>query len=146
MLCAKGQNPPCWYRVVQDAKGGFRERAEYIFNIGVFADHFILRRAETPPGGAKDDNGGTYAAEAERLALDGLPYNEPLGDTFLLQLLQPIHDAGKNRQVRTYPCVFSVRVWDQTPSDAKGRWQYGHDRIVEGLFGTYRVRDQPWQP
>ena len=65
-LRAKGQNP-----------GGFRERAEYIFNIGVFADHFILRRAETPPGGAKDDNGGTYAAEAERLTLDGLPYTEP---------------------------------------------------------------------
>ena len=58
-------------------QGGFRERAEYIFNIGVFADHFILRRAETPPGGAKDDNGGTYAAEAERLTLDGLPYTEP---------------------------------------------------------------------
>lgn len=145
VLRTKGQKPPCWYRVVPDGKGGVRERAEYAFNIGVFADHFVLRRAATPSGGAEDDNGGTYAAEAERLGLDGLPYNQPLSDARLQQLLQGVHDAGKNRQIRTYPCVFSVRVWDQTPIDAKGRWQYAHDVIIEGLFGAYRVRDEPWR-
>ena len=144
VLRTKGRNPPCWYRVVPDGEGGFRERAEYIFNIAVFADHFILRRAETPAGGAEDDNGGTYAAEAQRLELDRLPYGRPLSDTRLRQLLLGVHDAGKNRRIRTYPCVFSVRVWDRTPHDAKGRWQYAHDGIIEGLFGTYRVRDEPW--
>ena len=144
VLRTKGQKPPCWYRIVPDGENGFRERAEYIFNIAVFADHFILRRAETPAGGAKNDNGGTYAVEAQRLELDSLPYDQPLGDARLRQLLRGVRDAGKNRQIRTYPCQFTVRVWDKTPPDAKGRWQDAHDGILEGLFGTYRVQDDPW--
>ena len=145
VLRTKGQNPPCWYATVDDGRGGTRERPHYTFNIGVFTDHLILRRAETPPGGAEDDNGGTYAAEAARLELDALPYDRPLDNRTFVRELQRIHDAGKNKEVRTYPCVFWVRVWDRTPADAKRRWQHAHDRILEGLFGAYTVRNDPWR-
>ncbi len=146
VLRTKGQNPPCWYAQVGDGRGGTRERPHYTFNVGVFRDHLILRRADTPPGGAEDDNGGTYAAEADRLGLDGLPYDRPLDSAAFVSALQPIHDAGKNKAVRTYPCIFWVRVWDRTPANAKRRWQYAHDRIIEGLFGAYTVRNDPWRP
>ena len=144
VLRTKGQNPPCWYRQVDDGKGGVRERPHYTFDVGVYADHLILRSAKTPPGGAVDDNGGSYAAEAEQLGLADLPYGQPLADTTFVRALQRIHDAGKNKQVRTYPCIFWTRVWDLTPPDAKARWQRAHDRIIEGMFGAYTVRDDPW--
>ena len=146
VLRTKGHNPPCWYERVPDGKGGTRERPHYTFNIAVFAQHIVLRRAATPPGGATDDNGGSYAAEATMLGLDGLPYDQPLDDRAFLRALQPVHDAGKNRQVRTYPCIFWTRVWDRTPDDAKSRWQRAHDRIIEGMFGAYTVRNDPWNP
>ena len=47
--------------------------------------------------------------------------------------------------MRSYSCVFSVRVWDETSSGAKQRWQQAHDRTLEWLFGTYRVQDEPWE-
>ena len=144
VLRTKGQNPPCWYKQVDDGQGGVRERPYYTFDVGVYADHLILRRAETPPSGAEDDNGGSYAAEADRLGLANLPYDQPLADTAFVRVLQPIHDAGKNKQVRTYSCIFWTRVWDRTPPDAKARWQRAHDRIIEGMFGAYTVRDDPW--
>ena len=146
VLRTKGQNPPCWYRQVDDGKGGVRERPYYTFDVGVYADHMVLRRAATPPGGAADDNGGSYAAEADRLDLGNLPYGQPLDDNTFIRTLQPVHDAGKNKLVRTYSCIFWTRVWDLTPPDAKARWQRAHDRILEGMFGAYTVRDDPWSP
>lgn len=146
VLRTKGHNPPCWYERVDDGNGGLRERPYYTFDVGVFADHLILRRAETPPGGAGDDGEGSYAVEAERLRLADLPYDRPLANHQFVRALQPVHDAGRNKRVRTYSCVFWMRVWDLTPPDAKARWQHAHDRIIEGMFGAYTVRDDPWSP
>ena len=146
VLRVKGENPPCWYEIVDDADGGTREKPHYLLSLAVFDRGIVLRPSEVPPGGAADDNGGTYAAEAARLGLATLPYNSMLGDARVRRLLQPIHDAGRQRQVRTYSCTFFVRVWDQTAAGAKARWKHAHLNVIQGLFGTYPVRDDPWPP
>ncbi|MCY3837159.1 MAG: hypothetical protein OXH09_00630 [Gammaproteobacteria bacterium] len=46
--------------------------------------------------------------------------------------------------MRSYSCVFWVRVWDLTSRHAKARWQQAHDKLIEGMFGAYTVRSDPW--
>ncbi len=146
ILREKGQNPPCWYEIVPAANGGTREKAFYLFDIAVFDEHMIVRRRPPPPGGAFDDGGGPYAEEAASLPLEEIRYETPLADMEIVELLEPIFNAGKESSVRTYSCVFFVQVWDETSEFAKERWQQAHDRVLEGLFGTFTVRDEPWQP
>lgn len=142
---AKGHNPPCWYQVVPRADGdGTREKPYYSFNLGVFDDAIIVHRAVTPPRGAADDNGGSFADEAERLGFGAIPYGVRLTDAQVVRHLNPIHEAGKSKRVRSYSCVFWVRVWDLTSRHAKARWQQAHDKLIEGMFGAYTVRSDPW--
>ena len=140
----KGQNPPCWYELVPDDEVGEREKALYAFDIGVFDEHMVIRRKEPPSGGASDDGGAAYAEEWNDLRMGDIAYDVPLSNQELVAQLQRIHDAGRQREVRSYSCVFSVRVWDETSSSAKQRWQQAHDRTLEWLFGTFRVQDEPW--
>lgn len=142
----KGQNPPCWYQKVSTSDGGTREKPHYSLKVAVFQDHFILRADDIPPGGAIDDNGGLYADEALRLNIPTLPYEQPIKFQQLESVVKHLYDAGKNSEVRTYSCIFWVRVWDEIPihANAKEIWQYAHDDILEGLFGTFRIRDQAW--
>ena len=145
-LLEKGVNPPCWYHKVDDPNksSGKREKPYYSFDIGVFDDHLIVRRIPAPQGGAEDDSSGSFADEAEYLKFDTLPYDQRLSDSEFEQHFSPISLAGKNREVRSYPCIFWVRVWDQTAPGAKVRWKQAHDGELEGLFGTYQVKDDPW--
>ena len=143
-LLAKGENPPCWYRRVSDGRDGEREKPYYSFEVGVFDDHLIVRWLPPPPGGAEDDNQGSFADEAQRLGFDALPYGQRLSDSEFVRHFSPAWRAGKNKRVRSYSCIFWVRVWDQTAPGAKTRWKRAHDRILEGLFGAYQVRDEPW--
>ena len=73
-----------------------------------------------------------------------MPYDTELSDQQVVHLLSPIHRAGKDRKVRSYSCIFWVRVWDMTPPDAKVRWKRAHDSILEGMFGAYTVADRSW--
>ncbi len=147
-LLEKGENPPCWYRKVPDSDkaSGEREKAYYSFDVGVFEDHLIVRRGDTPPGGAEDDNGGSFADEANALNFDALPYGQRLSDGEFERHFEPIWQAGKKSRVRSYSCIFWVRVWDETAPGAKVRWKQAHDKVLEGLFGTYQVQDDPWLP
>ena len=144
LLRTKGENPPCWYQTVPDGKRGRREKRLYALNVAVFDDHMILHRTEPPTGGATDDGDSTYAEEAERLPFAAIPYGKPLTDAEIISHLQPIRSAGKEEQVRSYACIFSLRVWDKTSRDAKERWKQAHDGILEGMFGTYTVQEDPW--
>ena len=144
LLRVKGENPPCWYEIVSDAKRGTREKPLYALNVAVFDEHMVLHRPEPPAGGATDDGGATYASEAARLPFGAIPYGKPLSDAQLVRHLQPISAAGKEEQVRSYACIFWLRVWDKTSADAKERWKQAHDGILEGMFGAYTVRDDPW--
>lgn len=140
----KGHNPPCWYQMVEKPEGGQREKAHYLLNVGVFDDHLVLKRGPLPPGRAVDDGGARYSHEAAELGLESVPYGTRLSDSQFRRHLEPISEAGKNRRVRTYPCVFSVRVWDHTSAGTKRRWQRAHDQLIEGLFSAYTVKDDPW--
>lgn len=144
ILREKGQNPPCWYEVVDNGRGGTREKPLYIFNIGVFDQHMLVRRLQAPDGGAFDDSELTYVEEAEMLPLRHVRFGEPLTDAQLVEDLYPLFETADQAGVRSYSCMFFVRVWDQTSLFAKERWQRAHDRVLEGLFGTYPVRDEPW--
>ena len=144
ILREKGQNPPCWYEVVDDGRGGTREKPLYIFDVGVFDQHMLVRRLRAPDGGAFDDSELTYVEEAEMLPLRHVRFDEPLTDAQLVEDLYPLFETADQAGVRSYSCMFFVRVWDQTSLFAKERWQRAHDRVLEGLFGTYPVRDEPW--
>ena len=148
VLRTKGHNPPCWYERVPTGRGGDREKPYYTFEVAVFDESMILRRIPAPGGRASDDRDSrysSYAEEARALRLDRLPYNVPLGDEEVIAAIRPIHDAGKNEEIRTYSCIFWARVWDRTSPGAKERWKDAHDRILEGLLGTYLVSDDPWK-
>ena len=143
-LREKGHNPPCWYARIPRENGGDREQAHYIFNMAVHDDGIIVQRRPPPPGRAEDDNGLPYTEEAQQLGIDAIPYGTKLSDAQVKQHFHPLHQRGKQKKVRTYSCVFSVSVWDMTSSDAKVRWKDAHDKLLEGLFATYSVKDDPW--
>ena len=144
VLREKGVNPPCWYEKVPTTDGALREKPFYTFNLGVFDDGIVVRKLETPPGGAEDDGGESYARESKQLGLDQLPYDTLLSDAEFLGQFRDVQRAGKEKQVRSYSCIFWVRVWDKTSATAKERWKEAHLNIVQGLFGTYVVREDPW--
>ena len=146
-ILTKGVNPPCWFEIVEDenAVGGRRERGLYAFDIGVFDDHMVIRRRAPPEGSAGGDGDFTYEEEWKALRMADIRYDVPLSDDSLIAELQRIHDAGKWGEVRSYSCVFFVRAWDETSSDAKARWRQAHERTLERLFGVHLVRNEPWQ-
>ena len=145
VLRRKGENPPCWYETVATGNGKTREKAHYIFNVAVFDAGLVLAPSPVPSGAATDDGGPlTYAEEARWLGVEELPYGKNLGDAAFTKHVKQLVDLGKQSRVRTYSCVFFIRVWDKTSPGAKDRWKQAHDRVLEGMFGTYDVRDEPW--
>ena len=144
-LRRKGKSPPCWYQIVDDGEEKTREKPDYAFNVAIYEDSIELAPRMPPPGGAFDDGGGLYADEWKRLQIDELPYGKRLSDNEFTEVVGDLVAKGRNRQVRTYECVFSVMVWDKTPDHAKKRWKDAHDRIIEGSFGAYTVRDLVWK-
>ena len=145
LLRRKGKNPPCWYQIVTAAEGKTREKPYYAFNVAIHEDSIELAPRTAPPGGAFDDGGGLYADEWKRLQIERLPYGKALNDNEFNQAVRDLVAQGRNRQVRTYECVFSVMVWDKTPDHAKKRWKDAHDRVIEGSFSAYTVRDLEWK-
>ena len=139
----KGQNPPCWYETVADG-GRKREKAHYIFNIAVHDEYMVVLRHPIPRGQADDDHGRPYTEEADDLRLEDIPYGVPLSYGEVTRHMERIRDLGKLRKVRNYSCIFWVKVWDKTSPEAKARWKEAHDGVLEGLFGTYQVKDEPW--
>ena len=144
-LRRKGKNPPCWYQIVSAGEDNTREKPYYAFNVAIYEDSIQLAPRPVPPGGAFDDGGGLYADEWKRLHIEALPYGKELSDDEFTEAVGDLVAQGRNRQVRTYECVFSVMVWDKTPAYAKKRWKDAHDHIIEGSFSAYTVRDLEWK-
>ena len=144
VLRRKGENPPCWYETVAAGDGKSREKAHYMFNVAVFDTGLLLAPSPVPSGAATDDGGPPYAEEARWLGVAGIPYGQHLSDEAFTKHLKPLVEQGKQSKVRTYSCVFFIRVWDKTSPGAKDRWKQAHDRVLEGMFGTYDVRNDPW--
>ena len=144
LLRRKGKNPPCWYQIVSAGEGKTREKRYYAFNVAIHEDSIELAPRTAPPGGAFDDGDEQYADEWKRLRIDELPYGKKLSDNEFTKAVRELVAQGRNRQVRTYECVFSVMVWDKTPDHAKKRWKDAHDSVIEGSFSAYTVRDLEW--
>ncbi len=140
----KGENPPCWYQIVKAGENKTREKPHYLFNVAIHEDSIELARRPPPPGGAADDGDTPYVEEWRRLRIAGLPYGRRLSDEEFSDAVTDLVARGRNSQVRSYECVFSVMVWDKTPNHAKERWKYAHDRIIEGSFSAYTVQDLEW--
>ena len=143
-LVRKGENPPCWYSLVTLPNNETREKPLYIFDIGVYDEFIDIRLRELPSGSAADDGGLPYVVEYESLDLDEVPFATRMSDVDVVRYFQPLHILGKQSKVRTYSCVFFVSVWDKTSAEAKPRWKRAHEQLLEGLFGTYLVQDDPW--
>lgn len=144
LMRRKGENPPCWYEIVSTGEGKTRERPHYAFNVAIFENSIELAPRPAPPGGASDDGGGLYADERKRLRIERLPYGKALSNNEFIEAVSDLVAQGRNRQVRTYECVFAVKVWDKTPEHAKKRWKHVHDRIIEESFTAYTVQNDEW--
>ena len=148
-IFGKGVTPPCWYQRIEETnpitKANWREKPYYLFDIAIREDHMEVQRLPIPDGSAEDDNGAPYADEAEELQLDTIPYGMPLTDTEMRNVMRPLYEKGKGSQIRTYSCIFYVRVWDETPPASKERWKQAHDGVLEQLFGTHQVRGTSWR-
>ena len=144
LLRRKGKNPPCWYQIVSAGEDKTREKAYYAFDVAIYEKSIVLAPKPAPPGGADDDGDRSYADEWKRLRIEYLPYGKELSDSEFSEAVRDLVAQGRNREVRTYECVFSVRVWDKTPDHAKKRWKDAHDRIIEGSFSAYTVQDDEW--
>ena len=144
----KGITPPCWYQLVEETnpitKANWREKTYYLFDIAIRDDHMEVQSLPIPAGGAEDDGGLTYVEESKGLALDAIPYGIPLTDMEVRRFMRPLYEKAKGSKVRTYSCIFYVRVWDETASGAKERWKQAHDGVLEQLFGTHQVRSTSW--
>ena len=145
LLHRKGNNPPCWYETIPAGNGKTREKPHYAFNAAIHERSIVLVPRPPPPGSAEDDGGESYAVERERLGIEDLPYGVELSDEEFTEAVSELVAHGRNRRVRSYECVFSVMVWDMTPANAKKRWKDAHDRIIEGSFSAYTVRDLEWK-
>ena len=141
-MIGKGTQPPCWYQRVEETnpitKASWREKPYYLFDIAVRDDHMEMRRLPVPEGRADDDTGPLYREEAEHLPLAAIPYGARLKDSQVEEFTSPIHGMGIASQIRTYSCVFFVRVWDETSAGAKDRWKQAQG-VLQNRFGTYLV-------
>ncbi len=148
-IIGKGITPPCWYQRIEETnpitKANWREKPYYLFDIAIREDHMEVQRLPIPEGSAENDGGMPYVEEVKGLALDTIPYGTPLTDTEMRNVMRGLYEKGKASKVRTYSCIFYVRVWDETPPGAKERWKQAHDGVLEQLFGTHQVRGTSWK-
>ena len=148
-IIGKGVTPPCWYQRIEETnpitKAGWREKPYYLFDIAIRDDHMEVQRLPIPEGRAEDDDGASYIEEAKALALDTIPYGTLLTDGEMRNAMRRLYEKGKASRIRTYSCIFYVRVWDETHSGAKKRWKQAHDAVLEQLFGTHQVRGTSWK-
>ena len=103
-----------------------------------------VQRLPIPEGSAEDDRGMPYVEEAKGLALDTIPYGKPLTDEQIRNVMRHLHEKGKASQIRTYSCVFFVRVWDETHSGAKERWKQAL-ALLQQHFGTHQSSGTSWK-
>ena len=147
-IIGKGVTAPCWYQQIEETnpitKANWREKTYYLFDIAIRDDDMEVQRLPIPQGGAEDDRGMPYVEEAKGLALDTIPYGKPLTDEQIRNVMRHLYEKGKASQIRTYSCVFYVRVWDETHSGAKKRWKQAL-ALLQQYFGTHQWSGTSWK-
>ena len=123
LFVSKGIDPPCWYKKVPGISEREREKPYYLMDIAVHAEHLLVRLRHAPPGRGFELLGGPaitpYAEEYAQLPLSPFRSTNKFSLEEFIKWSTPIKRRGKNKQVRDYPCVFYVAVWDKTPETAK---------------------------
>ena len=147
-IIGKGVTAPCWYQQIEETnpitKANWREKTYYLFDIAIRDDHMEVQRLPIPEGSAEDDRGMPYVEEAKGLALDTIPYGKSLTDEQIRNAMRHLYDKGKASQIRTYSCVFYVRVWDETHPGAKKRWKQAL-ALLQRHFGTHQWSGTSWK-
>ena len=138
---SKGIDPPCWYQLTTRDNKRY-ERPHFLLDVAVYDYYLKIRPRETPIGRAEKDL-TTYAEEYQNLQLDWLNTEKRISMQELEEIAEPIWHMGKNKQIRTYPCVFYVKVWDKTSPTAKERWKEGEDSIKQWFY-TLRIKNDSW--
>jgi multidrug efflux pump subunit AcrA (membrane-fusion protein) len=130
----KGIDPPCWYDE-QATAGKTKERPIFLFDVAVFDTHLMIRDRPTPE---------RYLEERARLPLQQIRFMQPLSDREFREVTEPIKKMGKEKQVRSYSCVFYVLVWDQTSTGAKERWKHATETVIGGPFYRATANGTAW--
>ena len=55
---------------------------------------------------------------------------------------KPLKDAGEYGRVQDYSCKFYVKVWHVTTSVKN--YRRALEKVVQSIFFTYLVEDEPW--
>ena len=130
----KGQYPPCWYVKEKWPSGRDRERALYIFHVRIFDDGVLVKDIEAPTA--------EYARQKPTLPYDREALNRKLTFDRFSAGFRPLKAEAEARKVQDYRCKFYVKVWDETSNIRS--YQLALEEVVESIFFTYRVRDDPW--
>lgn len=138
----KGVDPPCWYTRVAKRGGKTREKPLYAVNVAIHDGHVVIGKRSVS-GLRNGTETGSYAREYTRLGLERLPYGRRLNDAEVRRAVAPVHEAGENGKVRSYPCKFYAQVWDRTNPGAKKGWKRGLT-LVQQFVNTYIVQEDPW--
>lgn len=130
----KGQYPPCWYANDKKPDGRPRERPLYIFHVKTFDDGIFVKDIPAPTP--------EYTTQKRRLPFNRGGLNKHLDFDEFLKGFEALRKAGDNRMVQDYPCKFYVKVWNDNTS--KDSYRHAVENVVEAVFFTYRIKEDPW--
>ncbi len=132
-----GQDSPCWYRMAKRSNGEDYERALYVFDIRI-SDNSIFTKDIPAP--SSEHQKQKAELDFDRTALDRELNYDKFQSVFL-----PFKVAGDNKKIRTdRRCTFYVRVWDATSITNKPGYKRAHNEVVQGIFNTYEIKENPW--
>ncbi len=130
----KGQYAPCWYAKDTQPNGEPRERPLYIFDVRIDDDSVFVKDIPAPTP--------EYASQKPTLPFNRGALNKSLSFGKFLKGFQLLKDAADNKEVQVYPCKFYVKVWVATTSQES--YRRALENVVENVFFTYPVKDEPW--
>jgi len=129
----KGQDSPCWYKL--DKKDGqWREKPLYIFNIRIYDNHLFVKDIPAP--------NKFYALQKKSLNFDRTKLDKNISFNSFLRAFEPLKKSGHSGKVRDRRCTFYVGLWNETTNDEA--YRKSKEDIVEGVFISYRYRNDPW--
>lgn len=131
----KGRNPPCWFRLVSDAKSGpgkKRQKDVKLFDIKIEDNGFYVIKHNNDNTPRPIDFGNQ-----EQLP----PYpkeflNKKLNSGQFKKAFYPFFEAGEANKIQPYKCVFTVDVYDYTSATNKEGYKTNL-KLVKELFINY---------
>ena len=142
---AKGIDPPCWFRPRPEPTGAKKSRPipVKIFDIQIRDNGLIVRPKDNSAYEHIDVDYGNDDAAVALSTLPQLPYNIRLSKGQFLSEFRWIREAGKQGKIQSYPCVFTVDLYDGTSAGNKSGYKRLKEGTVEALFNTFLPKD-PW--